>query len=302
MTAAGTGTLTEQLAAALAAGWRPLAAEEIDALAAADILSLGMVADAARVARRGRTTTFVRVATFEANEVTPDVTAIPAAAQEWRITGAPADLDAALRLVHELVVAPGRKPLSGFSLLDLEACAGADGRTLAEALLALRSAGLETVAFAPADDPAWLATAVGEARQAGLAIGRIGFDRPAADRLAQLRALAALGDVLVGIPAVAPLARRTSGSTSTGYDDVRAVALARLVLDKIPSVQVDWSVHGPKLAQVALTFGADDLDLVSPLDEVPEGRRRAPLDEVRRNISAAGFEPVERDGRYAPLD
>ena len=66
----------------------------------------------------------------------------------------------------------------------------------------------------------------------------------------------------------------------------------------MPSIQVDWSLYGPKLAQVALTVGADDVDAVSPLDDLSEGRRRAPLEEIRRNIRAAGLEPVERDGRF----
>jgi 2-iminoacetate synthase ThiH len=65
-------------------------------------------------------------------------------------------------------------------------------------------------------------------------------------------------------------------------------------------VQVDWQLYGPKLAQVALTFGADDVDGVSPVDEAPEGKRRSPLEEIRRNILAASGEPVERDGRFAP--
>jgi hypothetical protein len=37
---------------------------------------------------------------------------------------------------------------------------------------------------------------------------------------------------------------------------------------------------------------------VSPLEEVGEGRRRAPLEEIRRNIQAAGLEAAERDGRF----
>jgi aminodeoxyfutalosine synthase len=74
------------------------------------------------------------------------------------------------------------------------------------------------------------------------------------------------------------------------------VALARLLVDNIASIQVDWSRYGPKLAQVALTVGADDLDGVSPIDEMAEGRRRSPLELVRRNIAAAGLVPVERDG------
>ena len=77
------------------------------------------------------------------------------------------------------------------------------------------------------------------------------------------------------------------------------VAIARLAAPNIPDVQVDWRRYGPKLAQVALTFGANDVDGVTASDEAPDGRRRAPLEEVRRNIEAAGFTPAERDGRFA---
>jgi aminodeoxyfutalosine synthase len=86
---------------------------------------------------------------------------------------------------------------------------------------------------------------------------------------------------------------------TTGYDDVKSVAIARLAAPNISTVQVDWLRYGPKLAQVALTFGADDVDNVSASDEAPDGRRRAPLEDVRRNIKAAGLEPAERDGRFA---
>jgi 2-iminoacetate synthase ThiH len=82
---------------------------------------------------------------------------------------------------------------------------------------------------------------------------------------------------------------------------VKHVALARVIVDNVPSIQVDWSLYGPKLAQVALTVGADDVDAVSPEAETSEGRRRAPLEEIRRNIRAAGQEPVERNGRFEPM-
>ncbi|NOT45181.1 MAG: hypothetical protein HOP14_11320, partial [Acidobacteria bacterium] len=94
---------------------------------------------------------------------------------------------------------------------------------------------------------------------------------------------------------------RTAGQPTTGYQDIRRVALARLAAPGVPSIQVDWRRHGVKLAQVSLTFGADDLGGVSASDEAPEGRRRAPLEELRRNIEAAGFTPRERDGRFARL-
>ena len=76
------------------------------------------------------------------------------------------------------------------------------------------------------------------------------------------------------------------------------VALARLAAPGIRHVQVDWQRYGPKLAQVALTFGADDLDNVSPSDDAPDGRRRSVVEEVRRNIEAAGFTAVQRDGDF----
>ena len=96
----------------------------------------------------------------------------------------------------------------------------------------------------------------------------------------------------------APLPRTVAQRPSTGYDDVRQVALARLVVDNIESVQIDWGLHGPKLAQLALTFGANDFDSVSPADSVEQGWRRAPLEEITRNITAASFVPVERNGHF----
>ncbi len=103
------------------------------------------------------------------------------------------------------------------------------------------------------------------------------------------------------IPAFAPLPRAVNPAVpTTGYDDVKRIALARLFLSDVPSIQVDWSLYGPKLAQVALTVGANDIDAVSAVDDVSEGRRRATLEEVRRNVRAAGLEPVERDGRFDP--
>ena len=84
----------------------------------------------------------------------------------------------------------------------------------------------------------------------------------------------------------------------TRYDDVRAIAVARLVCRAIPSIQVDWSLYGPKLAQVAIAYGADDLDAVPALDAVGLGPRRSPAEDVRRQIAAAFAEPAERNGRY----
>ena len=98
---------------------------------------------------------------------------------------------------------------------------------------------------------------------------------------------------------MAPIARDVDPTTpTTGFDDVRTVALTRLAFDAVPHVQVDWQRHGPKLAQVALAVGADDLDMVRADDDTSQGTRRAPLEEVTRNIAAAALVPVERTGRF----
>ena len=119
------------------------------------------------------------------------------------------------------------------------------------------------------------------------------------DPLPLLKAVAALQRSVAVVRAFAPLPRRVNpAAPTTGYDDVKHVALARIVVDNVASIQVDWALYGPKLAQVALTVGADDVDAVSPENETSEGRRRAPLEEIRRNIVAAGQEPIERNGRF----
>lgn len=129
---------------------------------------------------------------------------------------------------------------------------------------------------------------------------RLTIDTAGADARARLFITAAsLQETFPAIRSINPLPATLNGlRPTTGYDDVKSVALARLAAPNIPSVQVDWLRYGPKLAQVALTFGADDIDNVSASDEAPDGRRRAPIEEVRRNIQAAGLDPAERDGRF----
>ena len=56
---------------------------------------------------------------------------------------------------------------------------------------------------------------------------------------------------------------------------MKLIALARLVADNIPSIRVDWPLYGPKLAQVALTIGADDVDGVAAVDAGMLGTRSA---------------------------
>jgi aminodeoxyfutalosine synthase len=275
------------------------AAADLDSLAAShDIITIGMLADEARRARHGAQTTFVRVAAVGADPGA--AIEIPPAAGEVRIAGTPASMAAAILRVRAVRAAAGARPLSGFSLADLERLAAAEQVTLRALLEELRAAGLELVAEAPFDQLHDPRRSIEEVNIAGLALARLTIQQlPSADMPSLFRQVSALQREVAVIRAFAPLPRTFNASApTTGYDDVKRVALARLFVANVPSIQVDWSLYGPKLAQVALTVGADDIDGVSPLDDVAEGRRRAPLEEVRRNIVAAGLEPVERDGRF----
>jgi aminodeoxyfutalosine synthase len=276
-----------------------LSAEEVRGLATApDILSLGMLADVLRRSLHARRATFLRVA--ECTVDTPAVDAAHVNAQEIRIDGSPAQLADAIRSI-EAVKAVGDRTVSAFTWPDVERMAA--GSSITSVLTRLRGAGLDSLSVLPIDGQSDLAAVVDQLASAGFTQIRLTVDKAPADARTNLLLRAAqLQDRLGCIQAINPLPMTLSAfRPTTGYDDVKMVAITRLAAPNIPTVQVDWRRYGPKLAQVALTFGADDIDGVSASDEAPEGRRRAPLEEIRRNIEAAGFEPVERTGRFAAV-
>jgi aminodeoxyfutalosine synthase len=276
-----------------------ISAAELTSLATShDIISIGMLADDLRRQRHGAKMTFVRVATTSADAGAPVVR--PPSAGELRIVGAPASRAAAVERVRGVAAAAAGAVVTGFSLADLEALAAREGVMLRTLLEELRAAGLELVAEAPMDRLQDPRRSIEEVNIAGLSLARLTVEKAgSADPMPLLKAVADLQRAVAVVRAFAPLPRRINPAVpTTGFEDVKHVALARLVVDNVPSIQVDWSLYGPKLAQVALTVGADDVDGVSAEDETTEGRRRAPLEEIRRNIIAAGQEPVERNGRF----
>jgi len=129
------------------------------------------------------------------------------------------------------------------------------------------------------------------------------------DHLLRLRALQ---DETGGFNAFIPLAYHPENNYmglrfhTTGLADLRHLATSRLVLDNIPHVKAYWVMITPKLAQVALSFGADDLDgtvveetiyhMAGAHTEQQLSRR-----ELERVVREAGFEPVERDTLYNPF-
>ena len=280
----------------------PATDQELTSLANShDIISIGVLADEVRRRLHGTATTFVRVAAVAADVGAP--VAHAAAAGELRIVGVPASGTAAIARVREVVASAGHTVVTGFSLPDLERLSVQEGITLRALLEELRAAGLELVADAAVDLLQDARRSIEEVNIAGLALARLTVDQaPSNDPMPLLKAVAELQRAVAVLRAFAPLPRRINpAAPTTGYDDVKRVAMARIVVDNVPSIQVDWSLYGPKLAQVALTVGADDVDAVSPDGAAAEGPRRAPLEEIRRNIRAAGLEPVERNGRFDAL-
>lgn len=89
----------------------------------------------------------------------------------------------------------------------------------------------------------------------------------------------------------------------SGLRDLRMVALARIMLDNFDHIKAYWIMLGEKTAQVALSFGADDIDgtVVHELiyhdagAKTPEGLT---VDQLHQLIREAGREPVERDTLY----
>jgi aminodeoxyfutalosine synthase len=241
--------------------------------------------------------TYGRVFEVQAGAGWPEGAGVPEQAGEVRIVGAVQDLDAAVGVTKAAAAAAQGRPVTGFELDALDRACRAAGRPLDELLRRLRDAGLELVSEAAIDVIH------------GMDLFELPFslDLPVA-RLTIHHATSEDGVFMIQqavevqrrwpVGAFAPLTRSTIEPPSTGYDDMRQVALARLLGRDLDRIQVDWGLHGPKLAQSALLFGADDLDGVPAADDVQLGRRRSSVEEVRRNVEAASLSPVERNGRF----
>jgi aminodeoxyfutalosine synthase len=129
------------------------------------------------------------------------------------------------------------------------------------------------------------------------------------ERVEHLLALRDAQDETGGFLAFIPLAfhpKNTEMSElgkTTGIDDLKNIAVARLLLDNFPHIKAYWVMIGPKMAQIALSFGADDMD-GTVKEEVITHMAGAETDQaigsstLIRLIKEAGRLPVERDTLY----
>ncbi len=86
---------------------------------------------------------------------------------------------------------------------------------------------------------------------------------------------------------------------------LRTQAIARVVLDNVPNIQASWVTMGPKIGQVALRFGANDFGSLMMEENVVSAAGttyRMTLDEMRRLISDAGYDPKPRRQDYRLLE
>ncbi|MCK4837285.1 MAG: aminofutalosine synthase MqnE [Desulfobulbaceae bacterium] len=92
-------------------------------------------------------------------------------------------------------------------------------------------------------------------------------------------------------------------SKTTGIDDLRNIAVARCFLDNFPHIKAYWVMIGPKMAQVALSFGADDVDgtvkeeIITHMAGADTDQAMS-RDQLLKMIREAGRQPIERDTLY----
>jgi aminodeoxyfutalosine synthase len=89
-------------------------------------------------------------------------------------------------------------------------------------------------------------------------------------------------------------------------DDIKNIAVSRLMLDNFPHIKAYWIMLGPKIAQVALAFGADDIDGTILEEKIThmagaETSQAMTVREIEHLIRGAGRVPVERDTLYNPV-
>jgi aminodeoxyfutalosine synthase len=221
--------------------------------------------------------------------------------------------------------------LKAFTMVEIGYFARREKISIREVLQRLRDAGMDSLPGGGAEvfservrriicdhkltGDEWLETArtaheLGLHSNCTMLYGHIENEEDRADHLVRLRALQ---DETRGFVTFIPLAFHPDNTAlahipkTTGFDDLKNIAISRLMLDNIPHIKAYWVMMTPKVAQVALRFGANDIDGTVVEEHiyrdagstVPQSMRRG---ELLRLIKLAGRKPVERDTLYRPVE
>ncbi len=220
--------------------------------------------------------------------------------------------------------------VKAFTMVEVAYLARRAKLTIEQTLIKLREAGVDSMPGGGAeifsarvrsiicdhkiDGEEWLDTArmahkLGFRSNATMLYGHIENDEDRVDHLLKLRAVQ---DDTGGFQTFIPLAFHPENTpldhlpVTTGLTDIRQIAVSRLMLDNFAHIKAYWQMMTPKIAQIALRFGADDLDGTVIEEKIyhdagattPQGMTRK---ELCRLITEAGRIPVERDTLYNPV-
>jgi aminodeoxyfutalosine synthase len=221
--------------------------------------------------------------------------------------------------------------LKAFTMVEVGYYARISKLSIRDTLLAMKGAGVDSLPGGGAEifhprvrkiicdhkvsGQMWLQIArtaheIGLRSNATMLYGHIETPEERVDHLLELRDTQ---DKTDGFVAFIPLAFHPANTalshlpSTTGIDDLKTIAVSRLMLDNFAHIKAYWIMLTPRIAQVALRFGANDLDGTVVEEKIyhdagattPEHLTRADLERL---IRAAGRVPVERDTLYNPVD
>jgi aminodeoxyfutalosine synthase len=217
--------------------------------------------------------------------------------------------------------------IKAFTMVEIAFLARRGKMTIAETLRRMKEAGVDSMPGGGAeifaervraiicdhkiDGNEWLDTArlahqTGFRSNATMLYGHVEYDEDRVDHMVKLRAVQ---DETGGFQTFIPLSFHPDNTAlshipkTSGMADLRQIAVGRLMLDNFPHIKSYWQMVTPKLAQLSLRFGADDIDGTVVEEKIyhdagattPQGMRRG---DLIRLISEAGRVPIERDTMY----
>jgi aminodeoxyfutalosine synthase len=220
--------------------------------------------------------------------------------------------------------------LKAFTMVEVAFLAKRAKLSLRETLVRLKAAGVDSLPGGGAeifservrriicdhkiDGNEWLETAkiaheIGLKSNCTMLYGHLETPEDRADHLVKLRTVQ---DETNGFVTFIPLAFHPDNTAlshlpkTTGFDDLKQIAISRLMLDNIPHIKAYWIMMTPGVAQIAQRFGANDIDGTVVEEKIYHDAGATTTQHLRRQdllrlIKLAGREPVERDTAYRPV-
>jgi aminodeoxyfutalosine synthase len=240
-------------------------------------------------------------------------------------------LDLYIRLLKEIKRSFPSIHIKAFTAVEIDHFSKISGLSLADTLISLKEAGLDSMPGGGAeilnkrvrdkicpekiDGRRWLAVmkkahGLGIRSNATMLYGHI---EKYSHRVEHMKRLRALQDRTEGFQAFIPLAYHPKNTNiegtayTSGIDDIKTIAISRLYLDNFQHIKAYWVMLGEKIAQLALLFGADDLDGTIIEEKITHSAgalsgSAMTKSELVNLIEKAGKIPVERDSYYNPID